>query len=387
MRVIQFYIQVIHRSASTHSIRFAHATSQQPLVNEFSIASKQLGCNLLSWEHVISNIDKAGAPFTQGIRFLNASSVPVVYADSSAFTTAGWTVVQVVDGVEVTPSYTVAPSPVAAIAATDSIFTVILPLGSGPVTFIPPTDFSIDFTNTIGLQAEANNRDDIVSLLLSTQGQPLSQGSSTSVRNFSVIEGDSFLSTQFTVPLVVFTNLGMLEADLDDPSIISYEGQVRLGSNAREEPNAYLEVCFQSVTAPDVFFTIGWGKYPEAVSGVQLGMSLGTTDADTQNESFLWDFDAEAVITIGTISAVNQGLKTFTFPSTCWARGQTFTVSGSTGNDGAYTTASFVYSGANVVATVVETIPSAVADGDVVQTKTITPANGSIAVARQETQR
>ena len=295
--------------------------------------------------------------------------------------------VQVVDGVEVTPSYTVAPSPVAALAGTDSIFTVILPLGSGPVTFIPPTDFSIDFTNTLGLQAEANNRDDIVSLLLSTQGQPLSQGSSTSVRNFSVIEGDSFISDQFTVPLVVFTNLGMLEADLGDPSKISYEGQVRLGSNARDEPNAYLEVCFISVTAPDVFFTIGWGKYPEAVSGVQEGMSLGTTDADTQNESFLWDFDAEAVITIGTISAVDQGLKTFTFPSTCWARGQTFTVSSSTGNDGLYTTASFVYSGANVVATVVEAIPSAVADGDVVQTKTITPANGSIAVARQETQR
>jgi len=337
----------------------------------------------------MANIDKAGAPFTQGIRFLNASSVPVVYADATAFTTAGWTVVQVVDGVEVTPSYTVAPSPVAALAATDSIFTVILPLGSGPATFIPPTDFSIDFTNTLGLQAEANNRDDIVSLLLSTQGQPLSQGSSTSVRNFSVIEGDSFRSQLFPIPLTVFSNLGLDIADLGDPSKITHKAEVRTNDNPRGIPNAHIEVCYNSQDATNALFDIGWGEYPVEIATIQEGMSLGTDDADTvQSKSFVWDFDTEGVNSIGAILAVTTGAEgTFTFAETCWSIAQSFSVINSTGNDGSYQTKSFTRSGANVIVTVVGSIPDGTVDGDIAQTIVITPANGAITVQRQETQR
>lgn len=337
----------------------------------------------------MANIDKAGAPSQISVVFRTDLGVPVVYADKTAFELAGWSVFYVVGGVEVTPSYTVEPSPVASLAGSHSLLTPTQELGTGSLIVVPPTDYTMDFTNQFGILVEANNRDDIVSLLLSSQGQPLSVGSSTSVRNFTVIEGDSFLSPQFSVPLIVFTNLGLLAADLNDPAKITHVGQVRAGDNARDEPNAYLEVCFISEDGTDAFFTIGWGEYPEAVSGVQEGMSLGTTDADTNSISFNWDFDSEGNVTVGTISAAVAGAGgQLTFPANCWANGQKFSVVGGA-NAGSYTTASFTRAGSDVTVTVIaaDTIPSAVAGGDVTQTKTITPANGSINVQRQETQR
>jgi hypothetical protein len=64
------------------------------------------------------------------------------------------------------------------------------------------------------------------------------------------------------------------------------------------------------------------------------------------------------------INAVNTGTKTFTVTGDASSlAGRTFTVSGSTGNDGTYTAVSAVFSTPNTDIVVVETVPSAVADG------------------------
>ncbi len=335
------------------------------------------------------DVSKAGSPNQFGVELFIANGDPVVYANKTAFEAAGWSISLAVLGVEEAASYTISPSPTAALASTDSLLTVTLPSGTASFRITPPTDFSFDFSSYINAASTAVNNDDINSTLLSTQGQPLSQGSSTSVRSFSVIEGDSFISTQFTIPLAVFTNLGMDAADLDDPSVISHEGQVRLSNNAEGIPNAYVEVCFISEDGTDAIFTIGWGVYPAAISGIQEGMELVVTSDTVQNTTFNWDMDSQSTITVGTISAATSGAGgTLTFPATCWSIGQTFSVD-SGANLGDYTTASYTQSGSDVTVTVLasETIPSATPGGDVVQVKTITSANGSIAVSRQETRR
>lgn len=336
------------------------------------------------------DVEKAGSPTQFGVEFFDAAGAPIVYVDKTAWEAAGWSLTLIVLGIETAESFSIAPNPAAALITTHSLITITQPSGTFSFAITKPSDlFSYDFSSHINGSATANNNDDLASLLLSSQGQPLSVGSSTSVRNFSVIEGDSFLSTQFSVPLVVFTNLGMDAADLDDPSIISHEGQVRLGNNAEGIPNAYVEVCFKSEDGTDAFFTIGWGEYPAAISGVQEGMELVVTDDTVQNTTFNWDMDSQSTITVGTISAATAGAGgTLTFPATCWSIGQTFTVD-SGANAGDYTTASYTQAGSDVTVTVLstETIASVTPGGDVVQVKTITSANGSIAVSRQETRR
>jgi hypothetical protein len=148
-------------------------------------------------------------------------------------------------------------------------------------------------------------------------------------------------------------------------------------------------VCYNSQDATNALFDIGWGEYPVEIATIQEGMSLGTDDADTvQSKSFVWDFDTEGVNSIGAILAVTTGAEgTFTFAETCWSIAQSFSVINSTGNDGDYQTKSFTRSGANVIVTVVGSIPDGTVDGDIAQTIVITPANGSITVQRQETQR
>lgn len=69
-----------------------------------------------------------------------------------------------------------------------------------------------------------------------------------------------------------------------------------------------------------------------------------------------------------TITAVNTGTKTFTVSgdkSTTFAVGDTFTILGSTGNDGTYTVTAISFSTPNTLITVSETVPSAIADGKV----------------------
>ncbi len=77
-----------------------------------------------------------------------------------------------------------------------------------------------------------------------------------------------------------------------------------------------------------------------------------------------------------TITAVNQGAKTFTVAGNQAAKfhaNGVFAVAGSTGNDGFYTVVSAVFGAATVI-TVVEVLPSAVADG------AINPGGGNAAL-------
>ena len=74
-------------------------------------------------------------------------------------------------------------------------------------------------------------------------------------------------------------------------------------------------------------------------------------------------------IILGTknINAVNQGTKTFTVTGDASAlvNGNTFTVTGSTGNNGTYTVVSATYSSPNTAIVVSQSIPSATADGQI----------------------
>lgn len=106
----------------------------------------------------------------------------------------------------------------------------------------------------------------------------------------------------------------------------------------------------------------------ESVSGVRSTILLTTKRQYVFNLVLdLW-VDITKRSTEYDIDAVSTGSKTFTISddgdlSSTFPDGHPFYVSGSTGNDGTYTIASTSYSAPDFVVTVVETIPSATADG------------------------
>lgn len=127
--------------------------------------------------------------------------------------------------------------------------------------------------------------------------------------------------------------------------------------------------------------TIGAANWVTATSsGAAWGTITGTLSAQTDlsnalaakaplaSPTFTGTVTAPATTTTYAINAVNPGLQQFTVTGNArnsLAGGQTFTVSGSTGNNGIYTVSNISYSAPNTTITVSEAIPSAVADGNV----------------------
>jgi hypothetical protein len=89
-------------------------------------------------------------------------------------------------------------------------------------------------------------------------------------------------------------------------------------------------------------------------------------EAETGDLHLKRSIDAGARFLSYTISAVDQGAKTFTVVGRCAARFdgiETITVWGSTGNDGDYSLVGAVESGDETILTVSEAIPDSTADG------------------------
>jgi len=111
-----------------------------------------------------------------------------------------------------------------------------------------------------------------------------------------------------------------------------------------------------------------WGSITGTL-GDQTDLSSALAlKAPAASPTFTGTVTAPAGSTTYPITAVNQGLRRFTVTGPArnsLAGGQTFTVAGSTGNNGIYTVSTVSYSAPNTTITVSEAIPSAVADGNV----------------------
>lgn len=112
-----------------------------------------------------------------------------------------------------------------------------------------------------------------------------------------------------------------------------------------------------------------------AASGTATAAAIANATASASGTADKWkakDTDGNLMLSGDAgqkrdVDGVDQGNRKFTFNgvdlSSEFSRGDTLTIVGSTGNDGAYTVDAVVYAGGNSTIEVIETLASAVADG------------------------
>lgn len=323
---------------------------------------------------------------------LTQDGAALSYANAAAFEAAGWAVDLRVAQADQTFSYTIQPHTDTALANEGYhllVTTMVNGLGnlivSKPTTgtgwHVGPDGYALAF--------ETNDIDSVYSLIVSTEGIVIS-GTNIVQVDFDLVEGQSWTKT-VTASETALTEWGYDSEDLADGTL-TLRGEVRLPTNAQGIPNAHIAVSTDTATpGTDPVIRLSFPEWPVAVTGVQEGMTVVSADSDNSTVLFQWDVEAQGTYTVGTPSAVGTGAGgTFTFSTDERRRiaiGTTFTISGSTGNDGDWTAADVVWNGSTTVVTVLstQTIPSAVADGSATTSVEIPLLRGTMTARRNET--
>lgn len=300
-----------------------------------------------------------------------ATGAPLTYANLAAFTSDGWSLLFRQAGAALASPPTVTLTPDATVAGLH-FATFILPAGVDTMAVVRP---ATGFTPVSAwlLVTPNNDEDSLAAQLASAAASPVA-ASRINQYDWSVTEGDNFAKLM-TVATVALADFGY--TDLSTAGW-SATGAVRLPTDGTfVAPLAVLECVITTPTAPPAI-TGSWGSYPP-------GLALAAADIIAGSKAFRYDIQVRRTLT-NAITGVSTGAKTFTIAGDqrlFFGPGGTFTVGGSTGNNGTYTIAAVAFSGGNTVLTVNETVPSAVVDGTISSLFTLTVIKGTLTVLAQ----
>jgi hypothetical protein len=316
---------------------------------------------------------KAGDIVPFRVRLLNNAGAPQTYADKTAFLAAGYTVQYDIGGVLASPTWTFN-----VINSGQGEYDILLTVqeGNGYLTVIEPVGFE-SWPRTRPVSAEIYNLGSIVALVTSTNGTPINQDR-TSVTDFTLVEGDSFLRT-VVVPLASLEDWGF--SDLTSTTW-SLSAAARKRENRLQAQPDFIIAAYITDTVNRIV-TLALNPFP-------TGAEIDAGDATKESQEYLYDLQLRNTLTYA-ITALNQGAKTFTVAgdrrklfSLNTAPATTIAITGSTGNNATYTVLGVAYTGGNTVITVSEAIPNATVDGSVNVTIRFTPNKGTVRSGRQE---
>jgi hypothetical protein len=315
---------------------------------------------------------KAGDIVPFRVRLLNNAGVPQTYADKTAFLAANYEVLYTISGVTVSATWTFA-----VIDSSEGEYEILLTVqeGNGYLTVIEPAGLEA-WPRTRAVSAEIYNLGSIIALVTSTNGTPINQDR-TSVTDFTLVEGDSFLRT-VVVPLAALEDWGF--SDLTSTTWLPSAAARKRENRLQAEPDFILG-AYITDTANRIV-TLALNPFP---TGAEIG-----GDATKESQEYLYDLQLRNTLTYA-ITALNQGAKTFTVAgdrrklfSLNTAPATTLIITGSTGNNDTYTVLGVAYTGGNTVITVSEAIPNATADGSVNVSIRFTTNKGTVRSGRQE---
>lgn len=366
------------------------------------------------------------------------AGVKLAYANATALLAAGWTLEYWIAGALVSsPTWTWSP-----ISNAEGKGEVQLTTqeGQGTVYLHPPAGSFVN-VESWAMDVEANDLDTIAAKIDASAGTPTPDDRATST-DYTITEGDSFQRT-LTVPSTALADFGI--SDLSTVTAISGAARTRIN---RVDTSPDFTFTATIIDAAAGTIAIGWNSFPSgaaigaiAITAVSTGSKTFTLAGDqrkffdgitrllvansTGNDGYYTvvsmalvggatvitvsetinsstvdgslaqaddtkDFLYDVQITFPkafAVTAVSTGSKRFTVSGDRrrWLNvGGTIAISGSTGNNGSYTVASFTYSGGNTLIVVNETVPDATADGTLTANQKITPLKGTLTITRQE---
>ena len=244
-----------------------------------------------------------------------------------------------------------------------------------PITALSDYDES-DLTNVVAISAAART----VENRLATAPDFTIGAAVTDAANRQVAIGWSTMPAGASISGFTITTLSQVGKTFtvsgDQSNFFRDVTTVRVTNSAANDGEYTLTLV--TVSGGNTILTVA-EDIPDATAG-------GTIAQAAESRQFEYDLQIK-IERDYSITAVNTGSKQFTIAGDrrrYFNVGGGFSVTGSTGNDGDYTVASLALSGGNTLIVVNETVASAVADGAVTLTFTITPIDGTITVERQE---
>lgn len=314
---------------------------------------------------------KALDPASLPVRLEQEDGTGLVYADLAAALADSWEFIWMLAAVAVSPQPSPDLDPDPEGASGDYYLTHNLVQGVHTLLVKHPTHLPIP--DKYVLVVGADDADSIAAQLAGALGTLVSSDR-VAQYDWEWTEGDSFSRT------MVFPSAALSDFSIADLSDIS--GQVwSIRCYARKDANAPTAVKDFELPAAIVSKT-------DRTVKVQIPAGLtGATISSGDSQEF--EYDVQVTIPmLRTIIAVSIPSLTFTVAGDqrlYFGIGKSFTITGSTGNDGTRTPTAVAYDGTNTVITVSVAPASAVADGSANGLLRITGLKGVITCNEQET--
>ncbi len=316
---------------------------------------------------------KANDPVSLPISFeVSNTGAAQTYANAAAFTGAGGAFTWYNAGVALAsqPSYTLTPVGVTGM----HFLTFNLPLGVDTILITKPSGIRSD-PDALVLAIGSADADSIDSKISTAVGTPVASDRVTQY-DWEMTEGDSFLK-EMQISVSALSDFGYTDlADLP-AGAWTIAAAARLSTNPPPAAPTFTMVATVSdKTNRKVKIAI-----PKGLANATVDYTVGSSRA------FSYDVQLQGPIAI-PITAVSTGAKKFTVAGDqrlYFTAADTFTITGSTGNNATYTIVSATLVSTTTEIVVVETVPNAVADGTINTNVKLTPIRGTLTIKRQET--
>lgn len=316
---------------------------------------------------------KAGDAITIPIYLEQLGVGGVTYANLAAANAAGWAWGFWQGAAVLASPPAISLTPMATAPAGWHVLGFAIPTGVDQLLTTTPAGYQASW-DAAELIAGLADDDLVYNAILATVGVPQPAGQLTASASYKTTEGDGFWQ-QITVPAGLLTPFGYADLSAAGWTVSgAVRDQTDTGTGA---PAAVLQGFVFDGASRIIQF--GWGAaYPS-------GLALNATDIGNGGKT--WNYDVQIKLPIATpVAAVVVGaggsFKLTGDKRNLFDTSTSFTVTGSTGNNGTYTPTAIAYTGGQTVLTVAN-VPSAVADGNVNMTLVLTAQSGQVTTARQ----